>query len=247
MATEVVRNFFGRYRVAYDCPNCGDRLRSPLTDAGKSDSCPNCSASFVVPGIEDLHRVTAEQNAKAQREHDLAEQRREAKRRKQEEELQAQALARKQAEERRRQVLAQQQHEREVQQQSRSVPASVPAARESGVAQDRVPGEDDIICFDCPNCRTSLSVRDAGLKKVVCPYCGKTASLPPPGGRSEQPQADGRHSHADSNVKPPKVPKVRTPKVRTPKVKLPKLSDLLLPKNPGRRDARGRKIKGYKY
>jgi DNA-directed RNA polymerase subunit RPC12/RpoP len=39
----------GRY-IKYRCTVCQEVLVSPKTDAGKSDSCPNCSAKFEVPG-----------------------------------------------------------------------------------------------------------------------------------------------------------------------------------------------------
>lgn len=39
----------GRY-IKFRCTVCQEVLLSPKTDAGKSDSCPNCSAKIVVPG-----------------------------------------------------------------------------------------------------------------------------------------------------------------------------------------------------
>ncbi len=46
---EIRKGFFGGYLVSYDCPACSTRLRSPVEDAGRSDSCPHCKVQFVVP------------------------------------------------------------------------------------------------------------------------------------------------------------------------------------------------------
>lgn len=48
--TKFAKSFFGTLCVSYLCPNCGEPLRSPFTDAGKPDYCPTCRAQFVVPG-----------------------------------------------------------------------------------------------------------------------------------------------------------------------------------------------------
>jgi hypothetical protein len=66
---QVTKNLFGRYSIKYDCPQCKSRLTSPLNDAGKADSCPDCGAAFRVPGVEERKRVLAE------RERELAERR----------------------------------------------------------------------------------------------------------------------------------------------------------------------------
>jgi len=50
---EITRSFWGTYRVRYDCPGCGERLRSPLDDVGKNDTCPDCRKGFIVPGAEE--------------------------------------------------------------------------------------------------------------------------------------------------------------------------------------------------
>ena len=55
-AVEVVKSMFGGLVVKYSCPHCRERLKSPLTDAGKTDSCANCRRQFVVPGKTDLQR-----------------------------------------------------------------------------------------------------------------------------------------------------------------------------------------------
>src|SRR4051794_27303078 len=65
---EVTNGWFRRRNVRYQCPSCGERLRSPLIDAGQKDSCPACNNVFVVPGSIDLLRITeAEKLAKKQK------------------------------------------------------------------------------------------------------------------------------------------------------------------------------------
>ena len=54
---EIKRSLLGRYSIGYDCPNCEGRLKSPLTDAGKTDFCPACKFQFVVPGSEERERI----------------------------------------------------------------------------------------------------------------------------------------------------------------------------------------------
>ena len=65
---KITKSVFGGLRVGYECPNCRERLRSPLTDAGKADTCPNCHAQFTVPGTTELRqetqRKTDEENRK---------------------------------------------------------------------------------------------------------------------------------------------------------------------------------------
>ena len=65
---KITKSVFGGLRVGYECPKCRERLRSPLTDAGKADTCPNCHAQFTVPGTTELRqetqRKTDEENRK---------------------------------------------------------------------------------------------------------------------------------------------------------------------------------------
>ncbi len=91
---QITKSVFGRHHVSYKCPRCGDDLRSPLADAGKPDTCPNCNARFVVPGAENLQRMTAEKEADARRKREEAEQRRETKLREQQEKAEARARER---------------------------------------------------------------------------------------------------------------------------------------------------------
>lgn len=64
---EITKNIFGTLRVGYDCPNCKERLRSPLSDAGNPDSCPNCHVRFTVPGTDALKREKQRQHAELER------------------------------------------------------------------------------------------------------------------------------------------------------------------------------------
>ena len=45
---------FGGAVVNYCCPDCEGLLRSPISDIGKDDNCPNCQCSFSVPGEKAL-------------------------------------------------------------------------------------------------------------------------------------------------------------------------------------------------
>src|SRR5262245_18592383 len=55
---ELKRSLFGGgYTVGYECPNCKTRLKSPLEDAGKTDTCPDCKQPFVVPGTQERDQL----------------------------------------------------------------------------------------------------------------------------------------------------------------------------------------------
>ena len=73
---------FGKHSVHYVCPKCGERLKSPLADAGKQDSCPDCRALFVVPG-EQKRRQIEEAQLVEKREREAAAARRKLGRREQ--------------------------------------------------------------------------------------------------------------------------------------------------------------------
>ena len=49
---------FGKSEVTYDCPECGQNLKSPLSEAGIQDHCPHCECEFIVPGSEEKKRRT---------------------------------------------------------------------------------------------------------------------------------------------------------------------------------------------
>lgn len=62
---EIKKNLFGQYTVGYDCPHCGAGLSSPISDAGKTDFCPDCRMQFLVPGQKEAIRIQEEQQAAA--------------------------------------------------------------------------------------------------------------------------------------------------------------------------------------
>ena len=57
----VERTLLGKHRVVYDCPHCGHNIYNPLEEAGIDDVCPECDGDFVVPGVDDLERITQEE------------------------------------------------------------------------------------------------------------------------------------------------------------------------------------------
>lgn len=85
---EIKKGFLGGYTIGYDCRNCSSRLKSPLDDAGKPDTCPDCGTQFVVPGVAEKDRIHAEAaaaGADKQRQHELAMKQAEADRQRQNE------------------------------------------------------------------------------------------------------------------------------------------------------------------
>jgi Zn-finger nucleic acid-binding protein len=97
--TEITRSLFG-YRVGYDCPKCGERLRSSLNDAGKVDDCPNCHSRFTVPGSEELQAIRARQQAALDRKVESARQQRAEEEKLKREAAEAKEVARRDAERR---------------------------------------------------------------------------------------------------------------------------------------------------
>ncbi len=57
MQVKLVKTMLGGYQVSYGCPQCGEPLRSPVADIGKSDNCPACKQSYVVPTGPDVQKV----------------------------------------------------------------------------------------------------------------------------------------------------------------------------------------------
>ena len=53
----VTRSITGNYRISFDCPGCEERLRCPLSDAGKDDNCPECGVTFTVPGAQQREEI----------------------------------------------------------------------------------------------------------------------------------------------------------------------------------------------
>jgi uncharacterized Zn finger protein (UPF0148 family) len=73
----------GKDEVTYDCPDCKESLKSPLTDAGNKDHCPHCECEFIVPGqekVQEIRRKHQEQkNAEQEEANRIAENERKAK------------------------------------------------------------------------------------------------------------------------------------------------------------------------
>ena len=90
---EITKSAFGRLRVSYDCPNCRERLRSSLTDAGKPDSCPNCHVQFTVPGIDALNQENERKQAESKSKAEAIARERERRRQEEEEFIKARLLA----------------------------------------------------------------------------------------------------------------------------------------------------------
>ncbi len=64
MSARLVKSDLGAQSVGiYPCPVCRADLRSPLTYAGKTDTCPNCGAAYIVPGAEQLKQLQEVQAA----------------------------------------------------------------------------------------------------------------------------------------------------------------------------------------
>ncbi len=53
-AYETTRGFFSKtLKVKYKCPVCSIKLTNSLAEAGENDSCPECHATFIVPGNKE--------------------------------------------------------------------------------------------------------------------------------------------------------------------------------------------------
>ena len=71
MEYTVSKSIIGKQFVSYRCGQCGTSLESPLEDAGKADTCPQCSFAFTVPGVVELEqqkRAEAERHRKKREE-----------------------------------------------------------------------------------------------------------------------------------------------------------------------------------
>ena len=53
MNFQIKKRLLGGYSVKYECPRCKTGLSSALTDAGRVDACPDCQATFTVPGAKE--------------------------------------------------------------------------------------------------------------------------------------------------------------------------------------------------
>ena len=45
----IIKGLFGGYTVRYSCASCGERLCSPLIEAGNPVTCTKCQCVFTVP------------------------------------------------------------------------------------------------------------------------------------------------------------------------------------------------------
>jgi DNA-directed RNA polymerase subunit RPC12/RpoP len=60
-----IKSFWGfRKRILYQCLSCNTDLESPFKDAGNTDTCPICQATFIVPAGEKKLRLAAEKEQK---------------------------------------------------------------------------------------------------------------------------------------------------------------------------------------
>lgn len=57
MEYQIKKSVFGLYKIYYQCRACATPITSPLDDAGKSDTCPECHAQFEVPGLDERNRI----------------------------------------------------------------------------------------------------------------------------------------------------------------------------------------------
>ena len=62
----VTKSLMGKHRVSFDCPSCHERLRCPLDDAGKDDSCSVCQTLFIVPGKGELEEIRRLERSEAE-------------------------------------------------------------------------------------------------------------------------------------------------------------------------------------
>jgi DNA-directed RNA polymerase subunit RPC12/RpoP len=56
---KIHRTVGGAVRLKYLCPKCQEKLESDIEEAGKQDTCPNCSEGFLVPGVAQLQSYQA--------------------------------------------------------------------------------------------------------------------------------------------------------------------------------------------
>lgn len=113
MQYKIVKGLTGQ-SIKYKCDKCKLALRSPLTDAGKRDSCPTCKAVFMVPGQKELGAFNADREARNQAAGEAKKARAEEKHQRRLEREHTKADADKEAAEQRRlQADVNQRHEQE--------------------------------------------------------------------------------------------------------------------------------------
>lgn len=57
MAYHIKRTLLGKIEVHWDCPQCGEALVFPISDAGTMQPCPDCGAMGLVPGVEERRKA----------------------------------------------------------------------------------------------------------------------------------------------------------------------------------------------
>jgi DNA-directed RNA polymerase subunit RPC12/RpoP len=60
---KIAKTLTGKLVVKYRCPNCEDKLVSPLDEVGLKDTCPNCNTKYVVPGQAEKVELATRQEA----------------------------------------------------------------------------------------------------------------------------------------------------------------------------------------
>src|SRR5438270_10735401 len=64
---EIKKPLLGEHVVSYGCPHCDTHLKSPVSDIGKADFCPDCNRQYNVPGAQQWQAVVDAQKAAAAR------------------------------------------------------------------------------------------------------------------------------------------------------------------------------------
>lgn len=68
MEYKIKNRLRGGKMVSYACESCQRQLESPLTEAGTSQHCPHCFASFVSPGMMELEALRESKEREARQE-----------------------------------------------------------------------------------------------------------------------------------------------------------------------------------
>ena len=59
MNYRIEKKMFGSAVVVYDCPLCGEELKSTQDEIGQTHPCPACGGEFVVPGPDPVPAAPA--------------------------------------------------------------------------------------------------------------------------------------------------------------------------------------------
>ena len=146
---DITKSVFGNYRVGYDCPVCGERLRSPISDAGTQDVCPNCNIQYVVPGTKERDQLNREKQAELKHKRQVAEQIRKIKQEKQRENIEARVLV---------------QEEEEFRRQRRE---AIESAKQQAARTRAIKPSAEIKCPVCKSTQITPNKKGFGLGKAV--------------------------------------------------------------------------------